>query len=475
MNRSLPFALRLAGGLLAAAPAGRAQETPPAAAAAAEETPAGAGAAPRPAQDTLTRKLAPLLPTDETSAFFFLDQMAVDKLDTEDNPAAGGQDWRPPRLVMSAATLGLPVRIVIRGRDIPVGPGETSGAERNLKRARDYARRNELTKALIEARDGLALAPDHTGLLGLAAVLAANQHDYDRARSYFQRYNELVPNDAFHLAGHSAVLIHLARLSEAEQILGPALEKFPDYLPLRFNRACLDVLEEKRTLDTEFWRKRSTEDLLVIQRWLVDDRTELIRIMGIEELRRLTEAMLGTGTADHLDELGQVWTEALNRRKAGDYAGAIPFFERSVKLGARAFGPRVDLADCRLVSGDVAGGNADWKGLETDFGDWAQFWLSYGQVLYRYGNYSQAALALERGQALQPEANDTLRFVLACAYAKLGDTEKARPIFNDLALRRPEDMRRWLDSDPTFEPALKKLPNYPAYMRALGIAPSGEL
>lgn len=487
MKRALILGLSCGLGILLA-PASRAQEAPPAAAPAAPETPAppAAGTA-APATDTVAKppdaaapgalrtKLQPLLTADETPSVFFLDQMVVDKLDTEERPDIEVSDLTPPRLVVKAAPLGKPVRIIVRGRDIPIGPAEAGSAERCLRRARNYAGNNDFSKALIEARDGLALDPNNVQLLSLAAVLATSLHDYERARAFFQRYNELVPHDAFHLAGQATVLIRLSRLSEAESILNAAGKRFSDNVPMRYCRACLDILQEKRTLDADYWRKRSTEDMLSVQRWLTGDRNELIRIMGIEEFRRLTEAILGTGTAEHMDELGARLKEALERRQNDDHAGAIPLYEQAIALGCRAFGPRVDLADSRLVTGDVAGGSAEWKSLEADFGDWPQYWLSYGQVLYRYGNYALAASALERGATLSPPDRDTLNFVLACAYAMSGQQEKAKPLFNDLALRRPGDMRNWLDSDPTFEPALKKMVNYPAYMRALGIAPSGEL
>lgn len=481
MKRALLLLLPGCLGILCS-PAARAQETPPAAApAAAVEAPAtpstdaGAKPADAAAPDSLKTKLPPLLTTDETPSVFFLDQMVVDKLDTEERPDVEATDLAPPRLVVKPAPLGKPIRITVRGRDIPTGPSEAGSAERCLRRARSYAGNNDFSKALIEARDGLALDPNNVQLLSLAAVLATSLHDYERARAFFQRYNELVPNDAFHLAGQATVLIRLSRLSETQSILDAAAKKFTDYVPLRFCRACLDILQEKRTLDTDYWRKRSTEDLLAVQRWLAGDRNELIRIMGIEEFRRLTEAILGTGTAEHVDELGALLKAALERRQQNDHAGAIPLYEQAIALGCRAFGPCVDLADSRIVTGDIARGNADWKSLETDFGDWPQYWLSYGHVLYRHGNYSLAAIALEHGATLNPPDRDTLNFVLACAYAMAGQQEKAKPLFNDLALRRPGDMRTWLDSDPTFEPALKKMVNYSAYMRALGIAPSGEL
>ncbi len=402
---------------------------------------------------------------------FYLNGMAVDDL----APTSGAPSFRS----------GIPSFDEVRQRLVRRGDNPYSVNERprtlteqqlaaqHLKRAENYLRANDLPKALLELRDGLAYDPNQPQLLSRAAVLTASRQEFSRSAYYYRRFLEQRPEDVFHLAGYAAVLLRLTRLDEMEEVLRRAEEVNPDYMPTRFNRACLDLVRERRNLPKDYWKRCALEEIELVSVWLRSDRESLERVMGQEDLRLLCETVLGPGTYARLDQIGETFrayreAQAVPDRDAMDRALAEV-------QEAGVFGAGIDLARAELAyqSGRTGEAMERWQALPRRFPSWAEAWLSLGHALLRMGEYPRAVVAMEKANELSPD-NVLGRFLLGCTYAMAGEPLLAKPLVDEVALVHAESMRKWVDAEPLLDTALKKLPNYSLLMRRMGIPPEAE-
>lgn len=358
-------------------------------------------------------------------------------------------------------------------RDNPPTIVEAQAAEAQLRQVDELVRSGDPRAALIAVRDALALYPTYAPLLSRGAIVASLLRDYERADHYFSRYLELNPDDVLHLAGRAGVLIRLSRLDEAEQLIRRGLQRAPELLPLRFHEATLQVIREVRVIPRTYWRRRSLEEVVLLLNWLITDREELERQLGVEDFRRLSDTVVGAGLSGQLEEARKYLIAAQQFRAAGKFAEARAAIEMVVNMGAEAYGLRAAVAELLLAEGRTGEGLAAWERLALDFGDWAQPWLSRGQYLMRADRLTEAILSLRRAQELLPR-DPLVRFVLACALALSGAKNEAQQIFNELVLADPARTREWMESDPLLEKALRSVPNSPNYLRVMGVSPETE-
>lgn len=350
---------------------------------------------------------------------------------------------------------------------------EAQAAEEWVRQVDELVQAGDQRTALIAVRDGLALYPTFPPLLSRGAVVASLLRDYERADHYFARYLELNPDDGLHIAGRAGVLIRLSRLDEAAQLIRRGLQKFPELLPLRFHEATLQVIRDVRIIPRTYWRRRDFEEVILLLSWLITDRDEFERQLGVEDFRRLSDVVVGPGLSGQLEEARRFLVMAQQLRAAEKFAEARAAVEMVVSMGADAYGLRATIADLLLAEGRTGEGLAAWERLAPDFGDWAQPWLSRGQYLMRADRLTEAILSLRRAQELAPR-EPMVRFVLACALALSGAKNEAQQMFNELVAADPARAREWMESDPLLEKALRSVPNAPNYLRVMGVTPEAE-
>ena len=420
----------------------------------------------------LAGKAAAAAPEPEfpTNAVILVDGMAVDLLNPA--PRYGDTILRIPSLSMDSR---VPDRHVsFRSiEDLPRSPMDLEFAQRHLAQAEQYLKDSNLTKAMFELRDGLSYNPLDPRLLSRAAVLAAERKDYDRAASYFKRYLELRPNDLSHAAAYASVLVRMSRLDEADAVLKIAEGLNPDFMPVQFSRACLQLIREQRNLPREFWLRRSIDEIQIVAQWLKTDRAELLRVMGPDALDRLADIALGTGTLRSLDEIAELLGRAREARAKNDCKAALAHWRKAGTLGVDGFGLSAAQAEAAESSGDVDLALRLWSDLSRRFNNWPQAWLSYAHVLLRTGHFDQALQAARRAKELAPDAF-VIDFVVASGHALKGEMPEAQKLFNELVMRHPAEFKKWLESDPVFEAAVNKMPNHAAILRQLEIPPENQ-
>ena len=399
----------------------------------------------------------------------FLEGMAVDLLDP--SLVAGARIVKPPLVLpIDAAAIGQRARPL----DTPsASQQERIEAERHLERAIAYLRQNDAGKAMLELRDALTYDPNDARILARAAVVCTESRDYERAAGYFKRYLELAPNDLPMTGAFVAILLRMSRFDEAQAILAETEKTAPDFMPLAFSRVCLRLIREERTADRTFWTRRSLSDVHSLVQWLKVDHRDLLRIMGPDDYRILSDVTLGPNTLRSLDEIATELQAAADARTRGDYKTAITHWRRAQELGVDAYGLEAAIAESYETSGDVPKALEVWDAVTERHALWPQVWLSYGHVLLRTGNFRPALDATRKAKELAPDM-PVVDFLLASALAMNDQIPEAQRTFNSVVRRDPKQFRQWLDSDGVFQAALDRMPNRAAILRTLEIPPESQ-
>lgn len=396
-----------------------------------------------------------------------VDGMIVDLLETSSHPMLD----RPVLSMDMEARAGTLARRPLESP--PVSPPEREQAARHFKRAVDYANQREFQKALLEVRDGLAFSPGEPQLLSLAATLSAQRGDMDASAGFFQRYLEFRPADLPHTAAYVATLLRLFRMDDAERALLRAEAMNADYMPFRFHRACLDLAADRFKPARDYWRRRMFDDIHSAAQWIRSDRMALAQMVGAADMDRLAEDIFGPGTAATADSIADALAAAVAARAAKDWPAAIDALRNALALGADVYGIEATLADALHAVGDHNGAIRVWTDLSGRYPDHAQAWVSLGQALLRVSRFDEAMTAIRKAKELSP-TEPAIDFLFATGLALSGSIPEAQAAYADLVLRRPADVRAWLETDAVFEAALDRLPNRTAILRRLDIPPEIE-
>lgn len=118
--------------------------------------------------------------------------------------------------------------------------------------------------------------------------------------------------------------------------------------------------------------------------------------------------------------------------KQKDFPNAIKYLKRELAINESSVEFRLDLATAYYMLG------AMWDALEeftllidTD-PDFFPGWLMCGKILLELGRLSESEFYLGRAESLNPESAE-VKHALANLYNSLGDVEKARTMFDQLA------------------------------------------
>jgi Flp pilus assembly protein TadD len=196
-------------------------------------------------------------------------------------------------------------------------------------------------------------------------------------------------------------------------------------------------------------------------------------MLGAADERKLAEHVLGPAIAARLPEAMQILTAVLQGRKDSRYTEARTTLETVRQWGADQFGILAALADLLVLEGRHEEGLHLWADAVAKYKDWPQSWLSYGIQLLRADRAKEAVTAFQEGRRLAPDET-VLRFVLACALARAGETQQAQALFDEVVQTHATAARAWMESDPVLERALRSVPNSPNYLRVMNIPPESE-
>lgn len=352
----------------------------------------------------------------------------------------------------------------------PATPLEARRAEQYLQVALQTLQSGRPQEALSLLRDGLALNAQNPRLLAYAAILLAQQRDFERASEYFERYLALEPNDPGVGASYAAVLLRLARFEDAERLLGDLQMANPENLAIHFNRLILDFLRERRKQDPVWWSQRSRQEIQQITRWLYSDEQGMIELLGTADYAQVCEIILGPQAREHLAELDESLTAAEAAWAGGDAAAARKAWTDAARF-VGGYGIQEAIAMAAEEAGDVDAALAIRVAQSTRFPNWAPAALAHGQMVLRLGRRREALMIIRAARNMPGLDPNFMDFALAGAMALNGQNSEAQEIFMDLVRKDPQNFKRWVETDPALRAGFMSVPNHAAILRLLDVPP----
>ncbi len=116
-----------------------------------------------------------------------------------------------------------------------------------------------------------------------------------------------------------------------------------------------------------------------------------------------------------------------------DFPNAIKYLRREIALNESSIEFRLDLASAFYLLGDLHNSLEEFTLLIDTDPEFFPGWLMCGKILLELGKVDESEFYLQRALGLNPRSAEVLQ-TMANLYNTLGDLEKARSIFDELAL-----------------------------------------
>jgi len=342
--------------------------------------------------------------------------------------------------------------------------------------AQDYGNALNLPQALAEYEKALALDPDFGLVLNQAGYAYARTGDYDKAVEYFERYAAINPGQANPVDSLAELYFRMGEFDKAEAKYREALEIRPDFYASCNGLAHVFAIQEnypEALRWIEEFSKRAPLGLEKVEgRWMKifyeyflgrweESRTALESIRGQAEKANLsmvaafTDWMMAFILADQgeYDQARKAfqaygdWGSKLDSERKKFYGAAVAFFNGwiDVKQG------RLDSARTRLKEIGTF-----LPITESGLGD-VMVWVNRLLEAEIYLAENSLDKAVEAGAKIVPPNFQTmngpilalynipfLKDVLARAYAKKGDLDKAISEYERLTTIDPKNQIRYL-------------------------------
>jgi serine/threonine protein kinase/Tfp pilus assembly protein PilF len=347
-----------------------------------------------------------------------------------------------------------------------------------------YHGAGNLNKAMEEYKKGLELDPDHGLLLNQLGYVYSGLGEYERAMEYFQKYASLSPGDANPLDSMADMYFFQGKLDDAVAKFKEALEVEPDFLSKGKLGYVLALMEdysealrwieqyaaEAPTLGVEadghllkgllyFWLGRYKESIINLQK-----ATELAKSTENKDQEALAHWIKGWMHYDR-GEFDLCWKEL-----DFDIEG-IPLYTPAFKA-VKSY----SLGLVNLKEGKIESAKSRLPEIESYitegnfFEDWirSRHALLLGEVLLAEGSTEKAVTICENislsNKAPAPHFTEPLvcynvpflKDVLAKAYLKNGDLDKAISEYEKLIIFDPKQEGRFL-IHPKYHYKLAKL------------------
>ena len=349
-------------------------------------------------------------------------------------------------------------------------PAEARRAEQYLKVALETLQSGRPQEALSLLRDGLALNAQNPRLLAYAAILLAEQRDFERASEYFERYLALEPNEPGVGESYAAVLLRLARFEDAERLLKDLEMAHPDNLAIHFNQLILDFLRERRQQNPIWWNQRSKQEIQQLTRWLRSDEQGMIDLLGTVDFANVCGIVLGPNARDHLAEIDESLTAADTAWNGGDAVAARKAWTDASRY-IEGYGLQEAIAMAAEEANDVDAALEIRIAQARRFPNWAPATLAHGQMVLRLGQRREALAIIRAARNMPGLDPNFLDFAFAGALALNGQHSEAQEIFMNLVRKDPQNFKKWVETDPALRAGFMSVPNHAAILRLLDVPP----
>ncbi len=221
------------------------------------------------------------------------------------------------------------------------------------------------------------------------------------------------------------IYISLHNYDAAERLLREGMERIPEENKLVYALGSLyfNLGETERALPLlrklNSWRNPSVHLALAT---ILLDQGELSD--AALEVRAVLK-----GDAKYPDAngiLGRVYL------KQNDFPNAIKYLKRELGMNEASVEFRLDLATAYYLLGDLREALEEFTLLIDTDPDFFPGWLMCGKILLELGRASESEFYLTRALSINPRSAEVLQ-TLANLYSTIGEDEKARTIFDELA------------------------------------------
>ena len=221
------------------------------------------------------------------------------------------------------------------------------------------------------------------------------------------------------------IYIGLRNYDAAEELLKEALERIPGEYKLVYALGSLyfNLGEMERALPLlrklSSWRNPSVHLALA---------TIYLEENDFEEAASEVRIVLKED-AKYPDASGLLGRVYLKRK---DFPNAIKCLKRELGMNESSVEFRLDLATAFYLLGDLRESLEEFTLLIDTDPDFFPGWLMCGKILLELGKTGESEFYLTRALSLNPRSAEVLQ-VLANLYSTIGEVEKARTIFDELA------------------------------------------
>lgn len=405
-----------------------------------------------------------LLPSREPEYFTVGGMLADDLTSTS---FSGGKFFEAGIYQMPLVEPRRRVAVIAPPAEIPSGIeiAPAGRAAEALRSAEIFASSQEWRMALASVQAALDYDPDNLMLLRRAAAYAALARKFGVADEYFRRALARTPDDVAFLVGRAGVLLRLARLGEGEELANRALSIQPQYLAARFVKVCLQIARGVEAIDDAEWAALYTEQVAEMAQWLEADRKDYEAVMTTNGFRKACDVMLGPGLADRLEDVTRKLRKVVMELRARQWDQAKADLMELRQMGVRAVGIEMDIARCLFESGRELDAERLLGELAARYPNLAILQFNHAVALIRLRRYNEAIVALERSLSLDPKSNYTL-FAMACAYAGLGEMDKAWSYMQRILPEYRGMVREWAEGDDAYLKAIREDPRFPDFIRS---------
>ncbi|MFO8089864.1 MAG: tetratricopeptide repeat protein [Desulfatiglandaceae bacterium] len=336
---------------------------------------------------------------------------------------------------------------------------------RHLDNARKHIEAGNWDQAMQEINDGLALQPKNPELLRMAAITSTMLNDLYMANHYYDRYLEIDPDNVELMTAWARVLIKTYETEKATRLLDRAQELAPSYLPAKFYRVMLSIIEGGDEIDKRDWLKLSFSNKTAILNGIRSEREVYQDFLGSRGFKRFCNLTIGEGSADNLD---QIYETIQTYRETGE----LEHLERLQELGLEGCSVPMERALTLFKNGDSAKALEITRELVDKYPEEPYILYNYGDMLNRNENHKKAEEVLRKSLDIAEQAQT--KFALASALIMQDKTEEGWQLLFELGKEQPDKMDEWLMGD---SPPLRRIRadrRYPTLCNMIGIPPESQ-
>ncbi len=334
-----------------------------------------------------------------------------------------------------------------------------------------YIKDKEWGKAMFKINDGLAINPNLKELLRLAAIVSTMTKDFYMANYYYGRYMELDPDNVKYMVSWAGILMRTFRFAEAKRLLDRAENIVPNYLPTKFYRLILQIMESDTTPDNQAFLSLFLLEKQNVLKWISADRDVYEGFLGPKGFAHMCDLMIGPGSVNKIDEISKA-LEEYQAAKAEKNADLMKMLNNLSNLNIDGLAIPMEKAIIMFNLGEKEEPLKIMENLISTYPSEALLDFNYGYMLIQTKMYSKAEMILRKSLALMDQ--DKTRFAIAITLILQNEDKEAWAILKEMAKTKPQEFAGFLDSDIPGMDVIKSDARYPSLCNIAGIPPENQ-